>query len=308
MRLSKRGIIAVLAYVALYALSVAHLASSPGFEAGESLSVFLIFGVGFSVIAWLCTIGVTAGETEVRAPGREFGAVVIYMVVFSVFVLGYGFSALKSMVTAETQQSVAIVVLKLITMVVLPALLLKAFGYSLRHLFAPRSLGKAGWRAAIIMTVLLFALQALLGRGLQNLKELKAPTSLVVQMAPLALLWYCIEAGLAEEFLFRLLFQTRASAWLRSETAGIVLMAAVFGLAHAPGYVLRGQYLMEGMQKAPDFLTAAAYSIAVVSPLGLLFGVLWKRTRNLWLLVFLHGWTDLLPNLPEFIKTWSQRF
>ncbi len=86
-------------------------------------------------------------------------------------------------------------------------------------------------------------------------------------------------------------------------------MAALFGLAHAPGYVLRGRHLMEGMGKAPDILTAAAYSIAVVSPIGLMFGVLWKRTRNLWLLVFLHGWTDLLPNLADFIRAWtSHRF
>ncbi len=101
-----------------------------------------------------------------------------------------------------------------------------------------------------------------------------------------------------------MLLQTRASAWLHSETAGIVIMAVLFGLAHAPGYVLRGQHIMEGMQKAPDILTAAAYSIAVVSPMGLIFGVLWKRTRNFWLIVFLHGWTDLLPNLPDFIKMW----
>jgi CAAX protease family protein len=143
-----------------------------------------------------------------------------------------------------------------------------------------------------------------LGRGLKTVGALDAPVWLILSFAPIALLWMCVEAGLCEEFLFRMFLQTRASAWLRSDTAAIVVMATLFGLAHAPGYVLRGQHLMEGMNKAPDILTAAAYSIAVVSPIGLMFGVLWKRTRNLWLLVFLHGWTDLLPNLAEFIKTW----
>lgn len=304
MKGTMRSIVAAAAYVLLYALSIARLASAPGFDTGESLAVFFIF----SIAAWVSTIGVEPAQIEVRTPQREFVAVVIYLALFAVFVLGWGLSALKQTVTLEPQQSIAILTLKLVTMVALPALLLKAFGYGLRDLFRLRPLDKAGWRAAIIMTVLLFILQALLGRGIPNMKALQAPASLILMMAPIALIWFMFEAGLTEEFLFRVLLQTRASAWLRSETAGIVVMATLFGLAHAPGYVLRGQHLMEGMQQAPDILTAVAYSIAVVSPIGLMFGVLWKRTRNLWLLVFLHGWTDLLPNLPRFIQTWSGSF
>jgi membrane protease YdiL (CAAX protease family) len=82
-------------------------------------------------------------------------------------------------------------------------------------------------------------------------------------------------------------------------------MAVVFGLAHAPGYVLRGAHAMEGLATAPDALTAAAYSIVVVSPIGFMFGVLWSRTRSLLLLAVLHGWTDLFPNLADFLKTWG---
>ena len=36
-----------------------------------------------------------------------------------------------------------------------------------------------------------------------------------------------------------------------------------------------------------------------------MFGVLWARTRNLWLLVMLHGWGDLVPNLASFVQTWT---
>ena len=108
---------------------------------------------------------------------------------------------------------------------------------------------------------------------------------------------------MTEEFLFRALFQARAAAWLRSETAGIAAMALAFALAHAPGYVLRGAHAMEGMAQAPSPLTAAAYAIVVVSPVALMFGVLWARTRNLWLVVVLHGWGDLVPNLASFVHT-----
>lgn len=299
------GIAATISYLLLYALSIAFLASTPEFNTADSLAVFLIFGVGFSIIAWIATIGVQPGKIQVRKPGREFPTVILYLVIFAIFVLGWGFSAVRSSFPQEPQQGIAILLVKVLTMVVGPALVLKLFGYSLRDLFGVRPLGKAGWRAAIVMAILLLALQAVLGQGLKTLGALDAPLWLILSFAPVALLWLCVEAGLTEEFLFRMFLQTRASAWLRSDTAGIVVMATLFGLAHAPGYVLRGQHLMEGMDKAPDFLNAAAYSIAVVSPIGLMFGVLWKRTRNLWLLVFLHGWTDLLPNLSEFIRTWN---
>lgn len=300
------GIAAAISYLFLYALSITFLATNPEFDTGESLAVFLIFGIGFSIVAWIATIGVRPEAIEVRKPGREFLAVILYLTIFAILVLGWGFSAVRSLFQQEPGQSIAILLVKIVTMVVAPVILLRLFGYSLRDLFALRPLGKAGWRAAILMAILLLTLQALLGRGLKTLGALDSPPWLILLFAPVALLWMCVEAGLCEEFLFRFFLQTRASAWLRSDTAGIVVMATLFGLAHAPGYVMRGQHVMEGMDKAPDLLTAAAYSIAVVSPIGLMFGLLWKRTRNLWLLVFLHGWTDLLPNLAEFVKTWNR--
>ena len=74
--------------------------------------------------------------------------------------------------------------------------------------------------------------------------------------------------------------------------------------SEAPGYVLRGGHVAEGMAIAPDPLTAAAYAVVVVSPIGFLFGVLWARTRSFGLVVLLHGFTDLVPNLASFARTW----
>jgi membrane protease YdiL (CAAX protease family) len=47
-----------------------------------------------------------------------------------------------------------------------------------------------------------------------------------------------------------------------------------------------------------------AYAIVVVSPIGFMFGVLWTRTRSLGLVVLLHGFTDVVPNLAPFARTW----
>lgn len=156
------------------------------------------------------------------------------------------------------------------------------------------------------MMALLASIQLTVGRGPQLIGALTAERGLTVWQLVLAAApawaWLSLEAGLTEEFLFRALVQSRLTARLRSPVAGLLGMSVLFGLAHAPGYVLRGAHVMEGMVQRPDALTAAAYALVVVSPVGLAFGVLWARTRSLTLVVVLHGWADLIPNLAPWIR------
>ena len=42
----------------------------------------------------------------------------------------------------------------------------------------------------------------------------------------------------------------------------------------------------------------------IIAVYCLMFGVLWARTRSLALVVLVHGFTDLIPNLAPFVKTW----
>lgn len=299
---------AIVLYALAYGGSLAVLGRDPGFEAGESLAVLLIFGLGFSAAAWAATIGIQPAFHPVEQPRRESGAILGYLALFAVLVLGFGLSWVKDAVADGRPEEIAIMLLKLATMVALPALLFARLGYTRKELFG--ALSRGGYmnsrlvRALLIMALLLLALQLTVGRGPARIAALEEPLWLIALAAPLAFVWMSVEAGLCEEFLFRTLLQTRLAAWFKSETAAILLMALVFGLAHAPGYVLRGGHLMEGMTSVPDALSAAAYSIVVVSPLGLMFGVLWARTRSLLLVVLLHGWADLVPNLAPFVTTW----
>jgi len=52
-------------------------------------------------------------------------------------------------------------------------------------------------------------------------------------------------------------------------------------------------------------LQVAAFTLATLSPIAILFGVLWMRTRSLLLVVLLHASVDFLPNLSEFIRIWA---
>jgi hypothetical protein len=55
----------------------------------------------------------------------------------------------------------------------------------------------------------------------------------------------------------------------------------------------------------PSLLTTAAYVIVTQGVAGLMFGVLWARTRSLTLLVLLHGMFDTPSNLARFMDVWG---
>jgi uncharacterized protein len=108
--------------------------------------------------------------------------------------------------------------------------------------------------------------------------------------------------GGAREFLFRAVLQSRLAALLRSPTAGVVAAALLFALAHVPGLYLRGGPGVDGWSSDP--LQVVAYTIAALSPLGVIFGIIYMRTKSLLLVVLLHGLFDVLPNLADFIRIW----
>ncbi|NJD87961.1 MAG: CPBP family intramembrane metalloprotease [Betaproteobacteria bacterium] len=302
---------AIAVYAAAYGACLAILARAPGFQGGEAAGILLIFGIGFTAIAWAATRGIEPVPIAVRRPAQESIAILAYLAAFAVLFLGFGLTLIREWLPDGGIERSGILVAKLVAMVILPACIFLRLGVGLREL-VPAGTGIVGgkrhWRALAILCALMLLLQLTVGRGPREIAKLQGEwgwsAGHLALVAPLALAWMTLEAGLSEEFLFRVLLQTRLEAWLRNRTAAILAMAVLFGLAHAPGYVLRGGHVAEGMTIAPDPFTSAAYAIVVVSPIGFLFGVLWARTRSLGLVVLLHGFTDLVPNLASFARTW----
>ena len=99
--------------------------------------------------------------------------------------------------------------------------------------------------------------------------------------------------------------QARLTAWFKSEVSGVALMALVFGLAHAPGFILRHAGLAEAIGANPSAADSIAYAIVVLSVSGIFFGIVWARTKNLLAVMFIHAAADLLPNLKEFVGIWG---
>jgi membrane protease YdiL (CAAX protease family) len=138
------------------------------------------------------------------------------------------------------------------------------------------------------------------GRGLRDITAAHVTRGTLIWGLPLAFVWLALEAGVVEEFFFRCLLQSRLSAALQSELGGIVVMAMLFGLMHAPGLYLRTAVTQEGLSPHPSLWVAVGYSIVITSVAGFLFGVLWARTRNFAVIVVVHAAADLLP---DFLPT-----
>jgi membrane protease YdiL (CAAX protease family) len=289
------GPLLLLAYVLTYAATLYGMVRGGGFEAGDAIGVFAVLGVGFSVLAWLLTIGIQPLPYQVREPRRESIALLTYLIPLAAFI-AYGFSAIHRWVTGDPADSLAILAAKLAVFVILPGWMMASrFGYSARQL-APMSTKFSHLLVFVGMAVALLAFQSIAGRGLRDLAEAHVSGNTLVFGMPLVFLWLVIEVGVVEEFFFRVLLQSRLSAALRSELGGIVVASLLFGLVHAPGLYLRTGATQEGLSAHPSLGMAIGYSIVITSVAGFFFGVLWARTRNFLLLVLVHAVADLLPN------------
>ncbi len=296
------GLALLVAYGALYAGTLLAMRRTAAFDITEPLMVLAILGVGFSLAAWLLTIRVQPLAYPVVKPNRELAAVAIYMLPVVAFVT-WGLDLLHRYLPADPGNAFAILAAKLLVFVVIPAAIMQTqFGYRLRQL-APMSGRTRHLLVALGMSLLLLAFQALLGRGLRDIASAHLPPSLLSYGIPLTFVWLTLEAGIVEEFFFRVLLQTRLSGVIQSELGAIVLMSIIFGLAHAPGLYLRTGLTQEGLSPHPSLLMAVGYSVVITSVAGFFLGVLWARTRNFAVVVVIHTMGDLLPNLLPTLRS-----
>ena len=294
----------LIGYVALYALTLFLLHHHERFELGEPLAVALIVGVGFSAASWWLTRQVAPLPFVVKRPGPETALVVVYLILVAAFLV-WGLNWTHSAFPAEPLTSVTILVAKLMVFVLIPAAASYVlWGYRIRDYVNLTPAWRSHVWPATGMSLLMIAFQLIFGQGPKLVRQSGFGPATLTIAVPLAYAWLVVEVGLVEEFFFRTLLQSRLAAWLKSETGGVVVMALLFGLVHAPGFYLRPGLTMEAVGTAPSVLMAVGYSIVVTSVAGFFLGVLWARTRNLPLVMAVHAAGDLVPNLVPMLKNW----
>ena len=302
-RLNGRATAFVAAYLALWGASTAYLAAR-GADWSFPLISLGVFGVVLSGLAVLLTRKARPEPILVQRPAVELIGVLGFLAIYAVGFLGWGMGAARHAFPPGREQELFILALKLVVHVAAPALLLAMLGAKLAPLFRT-GLGKPGFcPPLLVLGAIILALLCVVSPALKQISGLHATAATLAWAAPSAFIWYALEAGLCEEFLFRAVLQSRLAAVLRTEVGAVAVGSLLFGLAHAPGLFLRGTPETDGWSTDP--VQVVAYTIASLSPLAVLFGVLWARTRSLLLVVLLHACVDILPNLAEFVRTWAR--
>lgn len=301
----------ILAYLLLYLLSLAFLVRA-GHSVGEGLLGLLILGVGFSALAWRLCKGAVPLPVNTE-PTRNEMLTVLACVVLVMLYLMLGAHGLNQFLPAALTASLRgmytfTMVKKLAVFVIIPYMALRyGFGYCWRDFGLSAQALRSHWKVIVGMSLAVLLLNYFLGSAAAPIRRGEFSARQLLIATPLCFVWLIFEVGLVEEFFFRAVLLERLAAWLRSDLSGVVVMALVFGLAHAPGYVLRGAGAVEAVGAHPSIFEAAAYAIVIVSATGFFFAVIWTRTKNLWALMLIHAATDLLPQLAEFMRVWQVR-
>lgn len=288
-------------YAALWLASVGYLAASGGDWTFPLVSMG-VFGLGGSAAVWALTRRSNAPAVPVARPALELAAVLLYLLLYALVFLGPVMGWLRAALPPGQGHELLVLAGKLVAHVVLPALL-AALGARLRPLF-DTGLGRPGfWPVLILVGGALIALLAVVSPSLKDIAATGAGWPTLLWAGPAGFAMIALVAGLNEEFLYRAVLQSRLAAVLGSGLAAVPVASVLFALAHWPGLYLRGGPGVDGW--SPDPVAVAAFTIATLSPLSLMLGTAWARTRSLLLVVLLHAAVDFLPSLGDFIRVWA---
>jgi len=295
----------VFLFVAIYAAALTILLVD-GRPLGDVIGAVVILGVLLPLAALGATMRMPV-PTRPKPWQRSEVPVLLGLVAWIVVFLLVKGPLLAALLPADPdprlEESVN-TLLKLLAFVLVPWLVLCRHGLGGSQAGRPVASKSRLLIAFFVVALAGFAVQALLGSQFKRLLTGDYTTLQIALGGTLCFVWMSLEAGLVEEFFFRWFLQSRLAAWAGSEISGIFLGALIFGLAHAPGILLRGAGAIEGLGDSPGVATTLSYVIATQGVAGLTFGVLWSRTRSLVLVVALHGFIDALSNTASFIDTW----
>jgi membrane protease YdiL (CAAX protease family) len=293
-------------FLAVYGLSITVLLLN-GLPPGEVLGVLVIFCLGLPALTMLCCLDMPLPEPPAPAVRYEAAMIPGLLLGVSAFLAFKGdiLQALLPDAPGPRLHDVVNTLLKLAAFFVVPALVLRLIH---RGWPASGALPPARWRLWLcfaVLAVVATAVQFVVGTGARQLLAPEYQARHWVLGALLCFAWMSVEAGLVEEFFFRRLLQSRIAALSGSQLSAVCLGSLAFGLAHAPGFFLRGAGADEGLGAHPGIFLCLAYGVAMQGVVGLVFGILWARTRSLTLVVALHGVIDAAANTAGFMDTWG---
>jgi membrane protease YdiL (CAAX protease family) len=168
-----------------------------------------------------------------------------------------------------------------------------------RHIFSKQNI-----LTFVVLGAVIIIFQYYFNEELEELWEGEYPPGTLTTAIPVLFFILIFKFGLAYGFFFRALIQSRFSIGLNSKFGGMLISLLVFGLAHFPMYFNEGIPDKHGIGQFPGFITSLAICIGLVSISSLFIAIIWRRSKNLWLIMGLYALVGLLPELNRFVRTW----
>ncbi len=296
------GTRAACVYLAIWAACVIFLAGAGG-NFLFPISSLLLFGVILTGLILFLTRKTQAPDVPVARPRRESLLLLLYLLAYALLIFGPLSSMLRAAIPTGRVLELTMLAYKLVVHLLLPILLIRLAGGHIRGIF-DAGLGRRGvLPTLLIVSGFMIVAVAMLNSIFEQLGASGLSAAAIGGWIALTWLWYAVEVGVTEEFLFRGLLQTRLQAWIGAAPMAIVVTAIVFAIVHVPTFYLRGGE--EVAKQAASLPQIIALAIGALGPISIMMGVLWYRTRSFLLVVLVHGAIDTMPGVQEMIRTWG---
>lgn len=219
-------------------------------------------------------------------------AYVLIVGLFSVLIRHHPLPILSAV--GSTEDLWYVVFVKLVFLFGVPLAIYRNLGHSISPLFSQQRLNRVENISVVLFAFLAgFSLNlGLLPPILQRVSRGATPGAFTLLVAA------CIpfSAAFPEELFYRVIFQSLLERHF-GRVRGILTTAALFSLSHLPSRFI----LAAGVEgRAGNFASVLEGTLIPVFILGLVFGFLWSRYRNVFLLIALHYGIDFLPNMSSF--------
>lgn len=273
--------------LAVYLVS-AYALTLYGKPLGETLIGLVLFGL-LAALMGLVSWRVSPNEIRVKSPQKEALLVIGYFVFWLVLNLALWPRLFSRSLWFANGISFWML------LVIVPALILLGLGYRLSDMGLTREHLRSNVRVTLLAGGVTGLVMLLLTSGGRFLRSGEVPPT-TLALGLLASLGIAIlTAGFHEEFFFRAVLQTRLSEALNSRLSGLFLATLIFSLYHLPFRLFEGP-------SAGRFGYALAITFTEPVLGGLIFGVLWLRTRNLVAPVIIHALMLAIGGLPMIME------
>ena len=271
----------VLVFIAIYIFAVVLVFLNEP----ENALTYMGLSIGILFLCWLIidlTKKITIQDIKIKKPGLELIVGLLLFIIWLYLPL--------PIINFGDKWSIGLIMKKTIIWLCLPFLFLKFQKNSLASMgLTSKDWKKNLWVGFVVFMALAIPNAFLVGNTGGEILSGKYSAPQVGIGLFSSFIYFFLMSGFSEEFFFRAFIQTRISYLLKSSVNGVLITSLIFGLIHIQGI----------MQWYPGTTFAEAFCRAffLQTFIGIMFGVLWERTRNLIPCVFVHSGVDGLNNL-----------